>query len=272
MHKSTAILSKIGRLCYAVAMAGIGFQLFFYGDFHPVVFPAWPGIPARQLWVYITGALLIAAAVAIILEKKGRAVSLMLAGFFFALLCLGQVPYEFIIDPNSKHHLGLWTNALKELALSGGALVVAESFSKEKAGIEKMSSLITLLEKMIPAGPVFFSITMISFGIGHFMYIQFVSLLVPAGMPDPIFWTFFTAVALIGSGVAIILEIRIKAIGIALGTMILLWFVFLHVPRAIADPFGNMGNEITSACTALAFSGIAFVIACMHGRTKDDTD
>jgi hypothetical protein len=43
--------------------------------------------------------------------------------------------------------------------------------------------------------------------------------------------------------------------------MILLWFIILHIPRALANPLTNNGNEVTSAFSALAFCGIAFVIA-----------
>ena len=265
MQPSTAILVRVGRVCYALAIAGIGFQLFFYGEFHPVIFPAWPGIPVLRFWVYAAGTLLIAATLAILLNKNGRKVSLLLGAFLFVLLCFGHIPYEFIIDPNSKHHLGLWTNALKELALSGGAFVIAGSFT---SAFPKPVA-VKLLEKVIPAGPVFFSITMICFGIGHFMYIQFVSLLVPGWVPDPIFWTYLAGVALIAAGIAIILEIRVRRIGILLGAMIFLWLILLHLPSSVANPFGDKGNEVTSAYTALAFSGIAFVIAGMQHTKKD---
>ena len=56
-------------------------------------------------------------------------------------------------------------------------------------------------------------------------------------------------------------KIKLKVVGMLLGTMIFLWFVFLHIPRAIADPFVGKGNEVTSAFEALGFSGIAFVLA-----------
>jgi hypothetical protein len=43
--------------------------------------------------------------------------------------------------------------------------------------------------------------------------------------------------------------------------MIFLWFIFLHIPRAIADPYAAQGNEVVSASDALAFTGTAFIIA-----------
>jgi hypothetical protein len=43
--------------------------------------------------------------------------------------------------------------------------------------------------------------------------------------------------------------------------MIFTWFIILHVPKVIAAPFADRAGEITSAFLALAYSGIAFVIA-----------
>jgi hypothetical protein len=45
--------------------------------------------------------------------------------------------------------------------------------------------------------------------------------------------------------------------------MIFLWFIMLHIPRAIADPHSGNGNEWTSVFEALAFSGIAFLMAAV---------
>jgi hypothetical protein len=53
------------------------------------------------------------------------------------------------------------------------------------------------------------------------------------------------------------------------GVMIFLWVLMLHIPRAIADPYTNVGNEWASVFEALAFSGIAFMLAAM--RRQDDT-
>ncbi len=51
-----------------------------------------------------------------------------------------------------------------------------------------------------------------------------------------------------------------------LGIMLFIWFVILHIPRAIADPNIDKGNEVTSVFEALAFSGVAFLIAFMPKR------
>lgn len=164
------------------------------------------------------------------------------------------MPYELNLYPA---HLGSWTDPLKELALSGGAFVVAGSLPKERTN----SSLIKFLEKLILAGKYFMAVTMTAFGIDHFLYPDFVSALVPGWMPGHIFWTYFAGFALILSGLAIILNIKRRLVAGLLGLMIFLWFIILHIPRAVADSYSGYGNEWTSVFEALAFSGIAFLIA-----------
>lgn len=95
----------------------------------------------------------------------------------------------------------------------------------------------------------------------HFIYTDFVATLVPEWIPGPVFWTRFAGVALIGSGLAIMINIQQHTAALLLGIMIFLWLLLLHIPRAIADPHSGDGNEWTSVFEALAFSGIAFLLA-----------
>ena len=75
------------------------------------------------------------------------------------------------------------------------------------------------------------------------------------------FWTYFAGIALIAAGLGIITGILRWLAALMLGIMIFLWVWMLHIPRAMADPRGNLGNEWTSVFEALAFSGIAFLLA-----------
>ena len=153
-------------------------------------------------------------------------------------------------------HLGDWENAEKELALSGGAFAIAGC----SPGEDK-NTLTRFLATLIPFGTVFFAVTMISFGIDHFLYAKEAAEYVPSWMPNHMFWIYFAGILLVGSGIAIILKIRVRLIAALLGTMIFIWFIILHIPYVIASHFADTGGEVTSAFLALAYSGIAFVIA-----------
>lgn len=253
-------LIRASRAFYGVGIAGIGVQQFIYAGFRPMLLPFWPSsVPGHTVWAYIVGAVLILAGILIALSKA-RTVSIGLGIFFFLLFLCFHVYDQLVRNPHG-FHLGLWTNALKELAFSGGAFIVAASFPEGKF-LARNKLLFTL-------GRIFFGIMLIAFGIDHFLYTDFVAPLVPRWIPGEIFWTYFGAVALIGAGVCFLLNIKLRLIGILAGIMLLLWVIVLHIPRAIAYPDVEKGNELTSVFQALAFSGVSFLIALLPGRKQN---
>jgi uncharacterized membrane protein len=262
---------KISRSFYAIALIVYGIQQFIYSDFRNVFLPAWQtGLVLLPLWAYLFGIMLIVAGIALISGKMAREVLLVLGTILLALFCFVHIPYELTSEPHSSWHLGVWGNALKALALSGGAFVIAGTFHEDSGDAQNKSVIFKFLERIIPFGEIFFSITMICFGTTHFLYSELTAALVPAWIPDKLSWTYFAGVALICSGVAIILDIRKKIIASLLGMMILSWFFLLHLPIALANPYAQRGNSLASAFDALAFSGIAFVIAFTARTRKKD--
>jgi uncharacterized membrane protein YphA (DoxX/SURF4 family) len=244
-----------GRCFYGIGIAGIGIQQFIYSEFRPMLIPWWPAsFPGQAPWAYITGAALILAGALIIFNKKTRIICLSLGLFFLLLFLCFHVYYQLFVV-TGDFELASWSNPLKELAFAGGAFILAVSFTEENPSAAN--------KLLAVPGRVFFSIMLIIFGIDHFLYARFVALLVPGWVPGHMFWTYFSAVALIGSGVCFLFGIKVRLTGILCGIMLLLWFILLHIPRAIADPGMAKGNEITSVFQALAFSGIAFVIASL---------
>jgi uncharacterized membrane protein len=205
--------------------------------------------------VYVTGALLVVAGVAIAIGQRVRLVSLLLGTGLLLFFIAGHLPNRLM---NSPTVLGAWTNALKILTLSGGAFVVSGVFS------DGHSKFAEALSKIAPYGKYFFAFMLVIFGIDHFLYADFVKTLVPTWIPGHLFWTYFAGVALIGSGLSIFINFKLKTISLLLGTMLIFWLVLLHIPRAITmDP--TDGNEIISALECLAFSGIAFLLPLKGG-------
>lgn len=253
---------KTARIFYGIGMMGMGIQHFIYSSFRPVIIPAWPQWVNTPILAYLMGVILVTASTFIILGKRTKAILLFLGALLLFCLFFIQIPFLLFIQPNSPAHLGLWTNALKELALAGGAFVLAGISMEDKPN----HIVFSITERLIPYGKIFFSITLIAFGIDHFFYTEFVATIVPTWIPDHTFWTYFAGVTLIGSGTAIILKIKRRRIALLTCIMLFLWFIVLHIPRAIAEPNLEKGNEITSVFQALAFSGIALGIAITTKR------
>jgi uncharacterized membrane protein YphA (DoxX/SURF4 family) len=248
--------NKIWRFFFAIMLIAIAVQQLIVADFRPVIlpyaYPAW--LPGRLIWTWIISITLIMACLAIIVEIKARSISIIMGVIFILFLLLLHIPYYASINPQ---FLGAWGNAFKMLVLSGGSFIVAGSFPKER----NAPGFIKQAEKLIPLGKYFFCTTIIVFGVEHFMYKTFVATLVPDWIPGHLFWTYFAGAALILSGLAIVLNIKARQAAFLLGLMIFLWFLILHIPRGIAYPSTDHGNEWTSVFESLGFSGIAFILA-----------
>lgn len=253
-------LLSVGRSFYAVGLASIGLMHFYFKNFPWVVIPEFPAwIPFRLLWVFMMGAVWILTGVCLLFNLRSRKVAAWAGVGLLILVVIAHLPSRL----NSPYAwvLGAWTNALKELALAGGAWIAALSFNDG-------GELPEWLGRALPLGRYFFAVMLVVFGIDHFLYPQFVASLVPAWIGSQVFWTYFAGVALIAGGVGITVQRVAPVAALLTGAMILLWVLMLHIPRAIADPYTNVGNEWASVFEALAFSGVAFMLAALPRQER----
>ncbi|QNI37412.1 hypothetical protein [Edaphobacter albus] len=247
-------LAVVGRTFYAVGLASIGLMHFFYKNFPGVVIPEFPSwLPLRLLWVFGIGAVLLACGVCILFNWAGRRVAAWTGVGLLVLVFVVHVPNQ-LASPYAAV-LGAWANAIKELALAGGAWIAALSFGTEDSALPEW------LERMLPVGRYFFAGLLVIFGSEHFLYAKFVESLIPAWIGSATFWTYFAGAALIAGGIGMMVKRVAKRASLLTGVMIFSWLLMLHIPRAIADPYTHVGNELASVFEALAFSGMAFMLA-----------
>ena len=251
-------LLQIGRIFYAVGLIGIGLMHFFFRNFPLVIIPNFPAGPLRLVCAFVVGTALTAAGIAMLFNLKGRKVAAWTGVALIVPVLIAHIPSQ--LSGASASMLGAWTNTIKELALAGGAWIVALSLSQER------SELPGWLEKALPLGRYFFAFLLVVFGIDHFLYAKFVAMLVPSWAGPQMFWTYFAGIALISGGLGITVRRVAPLASLLVGVMIFLWVLMLHIPRAIADPYTLVGNEWASVFEATAFSGVAFMLAVMSVR------
>jgi hypothetical protein len=248
MNANTII--RIGRLLYGFSIVAIGIHQIIIKNFRPEIlapFPAWAH--THIIFPVLTGIVLVIAGI-LIAFFKSKNICLFLGFLFLFLIVTSHLPYVLFISSGKVTNIVVWFAAGQALAYSGGAFVMAGSFSG----------------KRIPVGKIFFSLLIILFGCSHFVFPVDVSAMVPKWLGAPMFWTYFVGVALIASGFAIIFNIRIKLTAWLLAVMLFLFFLFFHLPDAMQNPSAGNGNEIVRAIICLQFCGTAMVIAVTNGH------
>lgn len=248
-----------GRAFHALALLVWGGQQFYFGSFRPVFFSAYRDrLPLHHIFAYLFGLYLLLTGILLFSRRYAQRAALVLGAVWLTLFIGTHLAYELFSEPNKLYHLGLWTTPLKTLALSGCAFVVAHSYG------DPVPRRYHRLNTMAPYGNLFFLFTMTAFGIGHLVYGELLAGIVPGWMANPVFWVYVAGIALAGSGIFLMLGIRIRVIAWLLSLMIFLWFWMVHLPGAISSPVADRGNLVASAFDALAFSGTALLIgACM---------
>jgi uncharacterized membrane protein len=108
-------------------------------------------------------------------------------------------------------------------------------------------------------GRIFVAISLVVFGVQHFIYGGFVATLVPAFMPGRLFWAYFVGVAFFAAAIGIFTRMLARPAATMLGVMFFLFVVLLHIPRIIGN--SSNGNEWTSGFVALAMCGGAWILA-----------
>jgi uncharacterized membrane protein len=240
----------VSRAFYAIALIAFGTQHFLFGDFIAGRAPAWPeGLPGKFPFAYASGLLLIVSGLAVLANKKAR-LAMAVSGIVILVWAALRNIYGIAMNPE---YGGLLTNNFKALTIGSGAFIVADTFMKEGGS----SSLDKLISPMANLGKHLVALFLLVAGVQHFLFVDFVKFLVPTWIPGDLFWTYFSACALIAAGVGLITGIKVSLAAHLAGWMVFAWVLLLHIPRAIVN--ANQ-NEWTAVFEALAVSGLLFLI------------
>lgn len=248
-------LVPAGRALFAISMIGLGLEHFYFQAFITGRAPPWPeSLPGGGAWANLTGIVIVAAGALILIGKRGRQAAFLLGALIFFWAVLRHVPVVIASDILSPDY----TRAVKALAFCGGALAVAATFPKEGSSRSGWTAKFPDRdEAFVLAGTVCLAVFMVNNGIQHFIYTEFVASLIPSWFPgDPLFWTYFSAIALFAGALGMLYPRTAYAAALLTGIMVFAWVWIVHVPRTFATESDNI-----AVFEAPAIAGIAFVLA-----------
>ena len=120
MDNST--ISKIGRIFYALVIGFFGINHFVNGTGMQRMVPTF--LPGGIAWVYITGACLVAAAIAFLINRQVRLAGFLLCLFLLLIVLTVHLP-AVLHAPDADARRFPLTNLIKDTGLAAAALLVA---------------------------------------------------------------------------------------------------------------------------------------------------
>jgi uncharacterized membrane protein len=248
------IISK-GQLLFGIAIVAYGVEDLICAHLGTTVHGV-PWFPLTPFWGYVTGIVLIAAGLSLVVNFQARWTAILVGFLFLFYVLLLEVPHV-VARPLS---ISIRTVFFETLAMCASAFTLAAALPSAGSG----RSWERALDMLIGSGPCLFGVSSVVFGIDHFLVLAVIASLVPAWMHAGIFWAYLTGAAFLAAGVSIVIKRMDQWGAFMLGLMFLLWFLLLHSPRVIAafrshDP--SLWDESSSAFIALAMCGGSWISA-----------
>jgi putative oxidoreductase len=115
-------LSRVGVILYALVIGFFGVNHFLNASGLAPYVPAF--FHGGVFWVYLTGAALIAAAIAFLIGKKTRLAGILLAVFLLVIVFTVHLPAIIHAPDDAASRVPL-TNLIKDTGLAAAALMIA---------------------------------------------------------------------------------------------------------------------------------------------------
>ncbi len=258
-------LVPIGPLFFAIPMAIFGADHLVAAKFVAMLVPSW--IPGHLFWAYFVGVALIAAALSLVTRIQWRLAALLLGVMIFLFVLLIHIPACFSV-PYDKVHL---TIALRDLALSAGALALAASQTQQSRAQGPSGRFPqALAPKLIAATRFLIAIPIAIYGIDHFLYPTFAPgipqengttfVTMPAWIPGHLFWAYLTGTIFLACAIGIISGKYARSAATVLGLTAMVLILFVYVPLTVAKA-SNIANGLNYLAIHFALAGTALLLA-----------
>jgi len=119
------ITTTAARIIYAIPIGIFGLFHFIKAENMKGMVPSW--LPAQIFWVYLTGLFLLAGAIGVAINKKGRLAALLLSVLIGSFVLFIHVPGL----ANEQTMQMSMMSLLKDMAIIGGALAIAGTLPEE---------------------------------------------------------------------------------------------------------------------------------------------
>jgi uncharacterized membrane protein YphA (DoxX/SURF4 family) len=251
-------LAKLGYVLFAIAMIALGVETLALAFVHGTdklghgydAIPVLPFLPPMPWLAYLVSAIWIVCGIGLLRAESARNCATILGSMLlvFAL---------FLDAPRAAAHfasISLRTVVFEVIALASLAWMVT--------GRSSAPALFT-------AGRYLFALSLIVFGVDHYLALAPIAALIPGWIPGHVFWVAFFGTGLIAAGIAISIGYLAVPAAALIGLMYAIWVITLHLPRtlgfygipgAVRDP-----GEWSSLFIAVALWGGSWALVAVTG-------
>jgi uncharacterized membrane protein len=251
------MMKSYGITAFALGLTGLCILSFMSGDF---ILGRPPDLNTSPVLAYILSGISFATALMILFRNGYGGIASFIVGALILVFSFLFRHFPAYFKATNWQSI-LWSiNAYKTLALTGASWIVSATLFDTAADLPfKVISRSGWFQFLPTLGIIFLSVFVILSGFAHFKYFAFVKDFIPAYIPWRPFFAGFCGIALIVGGIGILIPRVRHLASYGLGIMILIWFLFLHIPRFMMNM--NDASDRMGLFESFLFAGVFFVLA-----------
>ena len=223
-------IAGLGQVVFAVASAILAVWSLTYGEFAWGAQPLLAKIPLREIWVYGSALILLAASAGLCFSRTALP-SVLTIGAYQALGVAISVP-QILSQPLSVGASYPFFEALTPLA---SAWVLYAMLRRQSPG----SGMSIASDGAVRVAQILFGLTCVFYGWSHFVYADYTAGMVPAWLPGHLALAYLTGLGHAAAGLAIIVGMLPRLAATLEATMMSLFGLLVWVPSFFVQPRPN---------------------------------
>jgi uncharacterized membrane protein len=220
-------IASAGHACFAAAMIWLGAMGLSKGDFVQVWQPVPKWVPAREALAYLCAIISLASGIGLLWQRTAAVAARVIFASLMVWVLVLRLPNLFFQTPLV---LVAWTfGSTAVMAAAAWVLYVWFASDRDRQWFGRLAG-----DTGVRIARVLYGLSLVPFGLAHFMYLDATTALIPHWLPWHVAWAYFTGAAFIAAGLAVTVGVfgRLAA---TLSTLQLgLFGLIVWVPRVLA--------------------------------------
>jgi uncharacterized membrane protein len=245
-------IASAGHACFAAVMIWLGAMGLSKGDFVPVWEPVPKWVPAREALAYLCAFISLASGVGLLWQRTAAVAARVVFALLMVWLLALRLPNFFFQSPLV---LVAWTfGSTAVMAAAAWVLYVWFAGDRDRHRLGLIAD-----DRGVRIARALYGLSLVPFGLAHFMYLDATTVLVPHWLPSHVAWAYFTGATFIAAGLAVTLGVCAR-LAAALSTLQMgLFGLIVWVPRVLAGAVNDFQwGEFVVTC---ALTAGAWVVA-----------